>query len=215
MNNIADKVNETNYYRATDENVQKTLQNVLQFHQARKTEAGKLTDNKETSPQPSVLKDLLFLLIKIACIVLVFALLFTFMFGLVRYEDPSMDPAIKDGDLVILYRYTKSGYSPQDLVALDYNGKKQIRRVIATAGDEVDITEDGLVINGALQQEPDIYQKTDRYEDGVSFPLTVPEGQIFVLGDNRTDSIDSRIYGCVQIENTIGKVMTVIRRRSI
>ena len=158
---------------------------------------------------------MLFLLLKIVCVALSFILLFTFMFGLIRYQNPSMDPAIKDGDIVIFYRYTKSGYLPQDVVALEYDGQRQVKRVVATAGDKVDITEGGLVINGALQQEPGIYQKTERYEDGVEFPLTVPEGQVFVLGDNRNGATDSRIYGCVKIEDTFGKVMTIIRRRGI
>jgi signal peptidase I len=91
----------------------------------------------------------------------------------------------------------------------------QVRRVVATAGDSVDIVEAGLVVNGALQQEPEILNKTERYQDGVDFPLTVPEGQIFVLSDSRNGANDSRIFGCVRIEDTFGKVMTVIRRRSI
>ena len=126
-----------------------------------------------------------------------------------------MAPAIKDGDLVFFYRYTSAGYLPQDVIVLEYNGQRQARRVVATAGDTVDITENGLVINGAQQHEPEIHHKTERYQDGVSFPLTVPERQVFVLGDNRTDSTDSRKYGCIRIEDTLGKVMTVIRRRDI
>lgn len=165
--------------------------------------------------RPPVWKDLLFLLLKIASIALVFTVLFTCLFGITRYQEPSMAMAIKDGDLVIYYQYTQAGYLPQDVVMLEYNGQLQARRVVATAGDTVDITEDGLLINGALQQESGIYQKTERYQEGVDFPLTVPEGQIFVLGDNRTGATDSRIYGCVKVQDTLGKVMTVIRRRSI
>jgi signal peptidase I len=238
--NTADNTNEIKYYQATDENVQKTLQQILQLHQTGKTvkaektvrkkkeqkeqaektvtavKRTEATDGTERTPGILlVLKDLLFLFLKIACIALAFVLLFTFLFGLVRYQEPSMDPSIKDGDLVIFYRYTKSGYLPQDAVVLEYNGQKQVRRVVATAGDIVDITENGLVINGAHQQEPKIYQKTERYEDGVQCPLTVPEGEVFVLGDSRTGATDSRIYGCVKIEDTLGKVMTVLRRRNI
>jgi signal peptidase I len=161
-------------------------------------------------------KDLLFLLAKIGVIVLVFVLLFTFLFGITRYGEPSMSPAIKDGDLVIFYRYTESGYQAQDVTVLDFEGQRQARRVVAVAGDTVDITaEAGLVVNGAAQQEPEIYQDTERYADGVAFPLTVPEGEVFVLGDGREGATDSRIYGCVKIEDTLGKVMTVIRRRNI
>jgi signal peptidase I len=171
---------------------------------------------KKTAPQPrSIWKELLFLLVKVISIALIFVLLFTFLFGIIRYQEPSMSPAIKDGDMVLFYRYRTKGYLPQDAVALTTNGKTMVRRVLATAGDIVDITEDGLLINGALQQEPEIYQKTERYQDGVEFPLTVPEGYVFVLGDSRTGATDSRVYGCVKIDDTLGKVMTVIRRRSI
>lgn len=170
---------------------------------------------RSTYGDPSVWKELLFLFTKIATIVLVILLLFTFLYGAIRYSEPSMAPAVKDGDLVLFYRYTKSGYLPQDVIALDHNGQRQVRRVIATAGDVVDITEEGLLINGALQQEPAIFQRTQRYQDGVSFPLTVPEGQVFLLADSRAGAADSRIYGCVKIEDTLGKVMTIIRQRNI
>ena len=165
--------------------------------------------------EPSVWRDLLLLLLKIASIALVFVLLFTFLFGLIRIQEPWMAPAVKDGDLVVFYRYTKSGYLSRDVVVLEIRGKRQVRRVIATAGDTVDITEDGLLINGALQNEEEIYHKTERYMEGVEFPLTVPEGQVFVLADSRAGVMDSRIYGCVKLEDTLGKVMAVIRRRNI
>ena len=170
---------------------------------------------KYITKETPVWKNLLFFLVKIASIILAFLLLFTFLFGLVRIEDPSMDPVIKDGDLVFFYRYKGIGYSPGDAIALKKDGQIQIRRVVATAGDTVDIVEEGLVINGSLQQEFGIFHKTDRYVDGADFPLTVGEGQAFVLGDNRIFAMDSRIYGTVRIKDTLGKVMTVIRRRNI
>ena len=162
-----------------------------------------------------LLKDLLFLVAKIALIALVFTLLFTFVFGIVRYGEPSMAPAVKDGDLVIYNRYVQSGYQTRDAIVLEIDGLTHVRRVVAKAGDIVDITEEGLLINGSQQQEPEIYQKTERYQEGGEFPLTVPEGQVFVLGDSRSGATDSRIYGCVEISGTKGKVMTVIRLRGI
>ena len=211
---IEKNVDNNCYDTAFEENAMAELRNNLELEAL--FEALDNLEKTESPPKsPSVWKDLLLLFIKIASIIMAFVLLFTLVFGVIRYQEPSMAPAIKDGDLVIFHRYTKSGYMPQDAVALMFNGKKQIRRVVATAGDSVDITEDGLVVNGALQQESDIFQKTERYAEGVSFPLTVPEGEIFVLGDSRIGASDSRIYGCVRIEDTLGKVMTVIRRRSI
>ena len=162
----------------------------------------------------STWEELVFLIIKIIAIILFFIIIFTFLYGAIRYPEASMNPAIKDGDLVFYYRYTRD-YLPQDVIVLNTSGYKQVRRVIATAGDIVDITEEGLLVNGALQQEPEIYQRTYKYHEGVNFPLTVQKGEVFVLADSRIGTTDSRIYGCVRIENTLGKVMTIIRRRSI
>jgi len=162
-----------------------------------------------------IIKDVLFLFAKIGFIVLIFVVLSNFVFGIVRYNEPSMSPAIRDGDLVVFNRHSADSYQARDAIVLEHGGQTQVRRVVATEGDSVDITESGLVINGALQQEPEIYEKTERYQEGGEFPLTVPAGQVFVLGDNRTGAADSRIYGCVETKETLGKVMTVIRRRGI
>lgn len=171
--------------------------------------------NKETENRDnSLLKDILFLFIKIVAIIFVFILVFTFLFGLHRTTDPSMSPSIRDGDLTMFYRLNKT-YSPGDTVLLKFEGKRQIRRVVAMPGDRVDISEEGLMINGSLQQELEIYQKTQRYTEGVSFPLTVGEGEVFVLADARENGIDSRIYGTVKTKDTMGKVIAILRRRSI
>jgi len=160
----------------------------------------------------SVWRELLNLVIKVAVISVIFVILFTFLYGIHRDTDPDMTPMVKDGDLIMFYRLDKN-YSIGDLLVLDFHGVRQARRVVARAGDIVDITEDGLVINGAIQQEPEIFQITRRYEDAISFPLIVGEGQVFVLGDARENATDSRIYGPVDIDDTLGTVITVIRRR--
>ena len=170
--------------------------------------------SRERPQTSSLLKDVLYLLLKIAAIITVVLLVFTFMFGLHRGADASMAPAVKDGDLVLFYRLDKT-YAAGDVLLLTSQEQKQVRRVVATAGDTVDITEDGLLIKGALQQEPEIYQTTQRYADGVTFPLTVGEGQVFVLGDARENATDSRVYGAVDIKDTLGKVIAVLRRRNL
>ena len=164
--------------------------------------------------QNSVWRDLLNLAIKIASIAIAFMLITTFLYGLHRNTDPSMNPMIKDGDLLMFYRLDKD-YAIGDLLVLDYKGKRQTRRVVARAGDTVDITESGLIINNAIQQEPEIYQQTRRYDNGLSLPLIVGEGQVFVLGDARENATDSRVYGPVDVKDTLGTVITVLRRRNL
>lgn len=163
---------------------------------------------------PAVLWELLLLIIKIAAIVCALLLIFTFIFGMFRNTDPDMSPAVADGDLVFFYRLDKN-YASQDTLVLKVKGQKQVRRVVAAAGDTVDITEDGLIVNGAVQQEMKIYVPTRPYEEGVRFPVTLKEGQVFVLGDNRTNATDSRVYGVVENRDTLGKVMAILRRRGI
>ena len=161
---------------------------------------------------PSVWRELSGLAIKIAVICIAFVLIFTFLYGLHRSADPDMEPMIKTGDLILFYRLDRN-YSIGDLMLLDFQGERQVRRVVANAGDTVDITEGSLVVNGSIQQEPEIFQETWQYENGISFPLTVGADQVFVLGDARESAIDSRVYGPVNVEDTLGTVITIIRRR--
>lgn len=159
-------------------------------------------------------QDIQLLLLKIAILAVMAAILFLFVFGIARCSDASMFPAVKDGDLAVYYRADKD-YMQGDVVVLEADGKTQIRRVVAVEGDTVDVTEDGLFINGALQQENNIYEETQRYQEGIDFPVTLGEDEIFVLGDAREHSTDSRIYGPVNAKDTKGTVITLIRRRGI
>ena len=86
---------------------------------------------------------------------------------------------------------------------------------MAVEGDTVDISEDGLIINGSLQQEDNIYEDTQRYEEGIDFPITLQEDEIFLLGDSRENATDSRIFGPVKTNETLGKVIMILRRRGI
>ena len=165
-------------------------------------------------PVPSVWKELGALCLKIILICVVFALIFTFVYGVHQNIDIDAAPMVKSGDLVMYYRLDKE-YSIGDLVVLNFQGERQIRRVIAKAGDTVDITEDGLMINGSLQQEPNIFENTWQYENGPSFPLTVGQNQVFLLGDARENATDSRVYGSVDKDDTLGSVITIIRRRNL
>lgn len=140
--------------------------------------------------------------------------IFLFVFGLTSARDRAMFPSIKDGDLILFYRWDKV-YTATDVVVIKKNGEKHVRRVAAVAGDTIDIQEEGLVINGALQQEKGIYEKTYRYMEGIEFPITLGKDEIFVLGDARENSTDSRIYGPVKISDTCGTVMSVLRHRGI
>lgn len=158
--------------------------------------------------------QLILLLLKVAMVLGFIAMVFLFLFGVVQVSDESMRPAVREGDLVVYYRLQKD-YVAGDLVVVDDEDEQEVRRVIAVAGDTVDFSSDGLVINGYLQSETSIYAETEPFTDGITYPVTVGEGQVFVMGDNRPSSKDSRIYGPVDIQSgTEGEAMTIIRRRN-
>jgi signal peptidase I len=91
-----------------------------------------------------------------------------------------------------------------------------VKRVIATEGDTVDIDfNNGIVyVNGEALEEDYIYELTYRhfYEEGLSFPVTVEENHVFLMGDNRNDSYDSRYasIGMVDCRQILGKVLIIV-----
>jgi len=164
----------------------------------------------------SIWLDAFFLLMNATVIVAVAILLFTFVFGATQVRDSTMAPAVREGDIVFFQRMGTQEFVSGDLVVVQFEGNTQVRRVVAVAGDTVDITYNGLEVNGMLMQELHIFEETTQFADiGITFPVVVPEGRVFVLGDSRTRATDSRVYGPILIEDTLGGVVTFIRRRNL
>ena len=157
----------------------------------------------------NVLSDL------VSCLVFV-TILFVFAIRLVGVDGQAMYSTLQYADrLTLLSNFV---YRPEvgDIVVLKAPGFEQgplVKRVIAMDGQTVDIDfETGDVwVDGVLLDEPYINDPTTRYE-GVNFPLTVPEGYVFVLGDNRLHSSDSRdpSIGCIDKRYVLGKALQVI-----
>lgn len=141
---------------------------------------------ENTVQETTIAQDLVQLLLKIVILILVIFLIFTFLYGIVRINDISMKPSIKDGDLVVYYRLDHRFISLEMLQFLKRIIKQRPDCVVAVAGDTVDITKDGLTDNGAEQISQDIYFDTTRFKNGVDFPLTVKEGQVFVTWRQQT-----------------------------
>lgn len=165
----------------------------------------------EQAADVTVKRGIVIIVLKVAAIVAAFIALFSFVFGVYRVSDESMDPLLTTTDLVVYYRLDRS-FTTQDLVSFDCGGHTTAGRVVAIAGDEVHIDDKGLKVNGNYQQETRVSGDTAQVADGVSFPLTVPEGSVFVLGDNRGAATDSRILGCISSHDVKGKVVAQVRR---
>lgn len=137
------------------------------------------------------------------------ALLATRMFGLIRINGNSMEPTLKEDEIVFL-RQTKE-IETGDVIGFYFGGRILLKRVIGSAGDEIDIDSGGNVsVNGTKLDEPYLTAKSlGKCE--LEFPYKVPEGMVFVLGDNRAVSIDSRIkaVGCVQEDQIVGRAICI------
>ena len=154
------------------------------------------------------------LLFRVALLAAAGWLLFTQVFLVTQNAGLGMFPALKDGDLMVVFRLQRD-YAKNDVVTYRAEGRRYVGRIAAAAGDEVDMDEDGnLTVNGALQTGEILYP-TYAGEDGPAYPYTVPEGCVFLLGDYRTQTLDSRDFGAISMENVEGKVITILRRRGL
>lgn len=144
---------------------------------------------------------------------IIILILFTFFFRFAGVVGDSMNPTLESGDWVVLSQ-TGLEYTPQrrDIVVISQPNalnENIIKRVIAVGGDTIDIdfSTGDVYVNGELRDEPYINNPTTTSFD-VEFPLTVPEGYVFVMGDNRGDSLDSRssTIGLIRNEYILGPV---------
>lgn len=142
------------------------------------------------------------LVIVAAIAVLVSSLLLPVM----QISGNSMDPTLCNNDIIVLFK-TKT-YSTGQLCSFSWNNRTLIKRIIAGAGDWVEIKEDGTVIVNGEELEEDYVMEKALGECDITFPYQVPEKSYFVLGDKRDVSIDSRstVIGCVSEDQIIGRV---------
>ena len=171
-------------------------------------------ENKRKPDSPLLREEIFSLIVKVMITIASVYVVLTFVYGVTRYTEDSMSPAVKAGDVLLYYRLNKN-YVASDVLALEYEGEVQTRRVVAIEGDTVDITEEGVIINGNLQVETQIYDETLPYVKGIDYPVKIGTGQVFVLGDKRTVAVDSRVYGPIDVNDSLGKVITILRRRNI
>lgn len=143
---------------------------------------------------------------------LILVLIFSFFFRIIQVDGQSMVPTLSHGDKLIVWG---AGYVPQrgDVVIVDsYTayGKPLVKRIIAKGGDTVaiDYSTGTVQVNGEVLEEDYIAEPTYLGFD-VVYPYTVPEGTVFVMGDNRNASLDSRSssVGCIDERDILGKVL--------
>ena len=150
-------------------------------------------------------RNTIFILIVVAAFAV---LVSSFFITVLKVTGDSMTPTFETGQIVIAQN--SSTFETGDVIAFYYNNKVLIKRVIGSPGDWINIDSDGNVtVNGVLIDEPYVDQLSYGDNTDITFPYQVPESRIFVIGDNRAVSIDSRntAVGCIAEEQMVGKLV--------
>lgn len=153
----------------------------------------------------STLRSTIFTLVTVAAAAVLVAVL---LLPVLQIYGQSMQGTLNNGDIVVCIKGGE--FRTGDVVAFYYNNKILVKRVIAGEGDWVDMDQDGTVyVNNEKLEEPYLTDGTDYGDTNITFPYQVPEGKIFVMGDNRDVSIDSRntAVGCVSDEQVVGRIV--------
>lgn len=156
-----------------------------------------------------VLRSTIYTLITVAAVAVLVA---TLLLPVLQIYGNSMSPTLTDRDIVVSFK--QSDFKNGDVVAFYYNNKILVKRVIAQSGEWIDITEDGDVYVGKSKSDMHLIDEpyvTDKAlgDCNIEFPYQVPESRIFVMGDHRSISVDSRntAVGCVAEEQLVGKLV--------
>ena len=163
---------------------------------------------EEEEQKAPVWRTLLYELIETLVIALVMVLAINTLSARIRVDGYSMEPSLHNNNYVIV---SKVSYAPfgeierGDVIVFRFPrdpDQDYIKRVIGLPGDQVEILSGKVYVNDVLLDEPYIMETTRREDSTV-----VPAGHVYVMGDNRNDSSDSRIWGGVEIENIVGKAV--------
>ncbi len=121
-----------------------------------------------------------------------------FIISLVRVDGVSMSPFLNHNDIILISKISEAQVN--DVVVIENENRIYlIKRVIGMGGDSVVITDDSLIVNETV-----IDHIQNSIDKEYYYSINVPEGYIFVLGDNRLNSIDSRDFSCIRTENVVG-----------
>lgn len=162
---------------------------------------------RRKSQYKKVLRSTVGALVVVAAVAVLVA---TLMLPVLRIYGSSMSPTLSEGNIVVSLK--NSDFECGDVIAFYYENKVLVKRVIANAGEWVNMDENGNVyVNGKVIDEPYITDKA-LGECNIELPYQVPEGRIFVMGDHRSISVDSRstTIGCISEEQIVGKLVFCI-----
>ena len=141
-------------------------------------------------------------------VVVVVILVRTFIITPAVVDGKSMEPTMNDNNIVLLNKleYRITSIKRFDVVVVSWNGEKLIKRVIAIPGEKVMYKDNNLYIDGSIENEGFTHKDTPDFNLEQLGYLTIPGDKYFVVGDNRSNSIDSRVIGLIDEKDILGKV---------
>ena len=141
-------------------------------------------------------------LIPYIVVIILVVIIRTFIITPVRVDGTSMSPTLSDTEILIEKKFDKS-YKRFEIVIFRHNKNKLVKRVIGLPGETLEVKDNKLYINGEYVEETFDHKVTEdyKYKEG-----KIPEGTYFVMGDNRLNSLDSRIIGPISKEDIEGTV---------
>jgi signal peptidase I len=155
------------------------------------------------------------LIIKIVCMLIFFYITLFMVFGITKIKDISMRPSIEPGTMLIYYRLDNN-YNVGDVVTFVKDNKRYNLRIIGKENDIISINLDGELINNNSNELPKTYMKNIiPNNSSITYPYRVGKNKLFLVGDNRLYTNDSREFGAIDISLIEGKIIGLLQTKAI